>query len=134
MALRRLLKAGDMLAKGKSRKAWRFAAGIAVVTAVGGIVGVVHDDFQSDAQTPRQSASFDHSATVPTTLEAILHASSGHCGAASAEAIASVDIKVAQRIYTGELRGSEVSADVAHIRGDGELLSALASSDEAAVY
>lgn len=71
---------------------------------------------------------------VPTASEAVLRATSGRCGAASAEAIASVDVKVAQRIYTGELRGSQVSADVAHIKGDRELLSALASPNEAGIY
>ncbi len=108
---------------------------IAAVTAVGAIVGATrHDDFQSDAQISRQLASPSHPATVPTASDAVLRATSGRCGAASAEAIASVDARVAQRIYTGELRGSEVSADVAHINGDGELRSALASSNAAAVY
>jgi hypothetical protein len=114
---------------------WRLVLGIAAVTTVGAIVGATrHDDFQSDAQTSRQSASPGHSATVPTAYDAVLRATSGRCGAASAEAIASVDVKVAQRIYTGELHGSEASADIAHINGDRELLSALASSNAAGVY
>lgn len=135
MALRRALEAGGVPAKGKHRKAWRIASGIAAVTAVGAVVGAVRpDDFQSDAQTSRQLALSGHSGTVATALGAALGATSGRCGAVTTEAIASVDAKVAQRIYTGELRGSEVSADIAHIKGDGELLSALASSNEAAVY
>ncbi len=56
------------------------------------------------------------------------------CGPASAAAVASVDGAVARGIYAGELRSSEVSADIAHITGSQALLSALASGNEAAVY
>ncbi len=69
-------------------------------------------------------------ATAPTTSGS----ASAPCGPASAAAIASVDTTVAQHIYAGEIRSSAVSADVAHITGSEALLSALASSNEAAVY
>lgn len=84
------------------------------------VVGVVHhDDFESDAEVSRQS--------TPSALV------SGPCGTASAATVASVDAMVARRIYSGELRGSEVSTDIAHITGDRELVSALASSNSATV-
>jgi len=59
---------------------------------------------------------------------------SSSCGRKSASTIAAVDATAAQAIYAGELRGSEVSADIAHITGSQALLSALARNDRAAVY
>jgi hypothetical protein len=59
---------------------------------------------------------------------------SAACGAASTATIAGVDAIAARGIYAGELNGREVRADVAHIVGSQALLSALASSDTAAVY
>jgi hypothetical protein len=61
-------------------------------------------------------------------------ASSDQCGSASASTIASVDDAVAQGIYEGELRGREVSADIAHVTGSQALLSALEAGDSAAVH
>ena len=56
------------------------------------------------------------------------------CGQASASTIGDVDATAAQRIYAGELHGSEVSADIAQITGSQALLSALARKEPAAVY
>jgi hypothetical protein len=62
-------------------------------------------------------------------------ASSTTCSASNATAATtSVDATVAQRIYRGEERSSEVKADLSHIEGSGELLSSLTSSNEPAVY
>jgi hypothetical protein len=61
-------------------------------------------------------------------------ASSARCGSAAVTTIASVDEFVARRIYTGESHGKEVRADVAHITGSHELLTALASLNKAAVH
>ncbi|HEY8303295.1 MAG TPA: hypothetical protein VIG42_01785, partial [Solirubrobacteraceae bacterium] len=57
----------------------------------------------------------------------------GACGAASARTIAGVYDRVARRIYVGEIHGGEVRADIAHVTGSRELLSALASSNVQAV-
>jgi hypothetical protein len=61
-------------------------------------------------------------------------ASSDQCGSASASTIASVDDAVAQGIYEGELRGREVSADIAHVTGSQALLRALEAGDSPAVH
>jgi len=61
-------------------------------------------------------------------------ASSTRCGPATATTIASVDDYVAQRIYAGELSGTEVGGDIAHVTGSAELLTALDSADQRAVY
>ena len=58
----------------------------------------------------------------------------GPCGAASAATIAHVEEEVARRIYVAELRGYEVRTDLAHIQESAELRTALASSNQAAVY
>jgi len=47
-------------------------------------------------------------------------------------AMAGVDEFVARRIYAGELGGKEVRADIAHVTGSRELLTALASSNQPA--
>jgi hypothetical protein len=60
--------------------------------------------------------------------------SAAPCGSASAATVAHVDESVARRIYVAELRGYEVRADLAHIRGSTELRAALQSSNQAAVY
>jgi hypothetical protein len=60
-------------------------------------------------------------------------APSSPCGAASAGTIAGVDAIVAQQIYAAELRGHEVSADIAHVIGSQMLLRALARNNQAAV-
>ncbi len=59
---------------------------------------------------------------------------SGPCGPATSSTIAGVDESVARRIYAAELRGYEVKADVGHITGSAELLAALQTSNQAAVY
>ncbi len=61
-------------------------------------------------------------------------AASAGCGAASTATSAGVDERVAQQIYTAELSSAEVSADISHVTGSGELLTALAHSDQPAVY
>ncbi len=61
-------------------------------------------------------------------------ASSAQCGSASTATSAGVDTLVARRIYADELSGTEVSADIAHITGSGQLLTALQRSDQPAVY
>jgi hypothetical protein len=114
---------------------WWLWLGVASLAVAASIMGAVyHDDFQPDARDARRSASLGHSTPRPTVSEAALQATLGHCGPATATAIASVDLKVARRIYTGELRGSEVSANAARVSGDSELRKALAGSDEAGVY
>ena len=60
-------------------------------------------------------------------------ASSTGCGPATAAMIASVDDSVAQRIYAGELSGTEASGDIAHVKGSAELLTALDSAYRRAV-
>jgi hypothetical protein len=56
------------------------------------------------------------------------------CGARTQATIESVDQFVAHRIYSGEVNGESVRANLARIKSSGELLRALASSDQAAVY
>jgi len=68
-----------------------------------------------------------HAATAPPSA-------ASPCGPASAATAASVDGFVAHRIYSGEFGSEEVRADVAHITGSRELLTALASPNLAAVY
>jgi len=74
--------------------------------------------------------------TLDIDLPSTGHAatSSAQCGQASATTIASVDDFVARRIYAAELSGKKVSADIAHITGSAELLTALESADQPAVY
>jgi hypothetical protein len=103
-----------MSGAGKRLTAGRLVSGIAATTAAVVIAGAALDD---DSRL---------------TAQASEHA--GPCAAATAATIASVDATVARHIYMGELRSKEVSADIAHITGSRELLSALASSNEAAVY
>ena len=61
-------------------------------------------------------------------------ASSTRCGPATAATIASVDDYVARRIYAGELSGTEVGGDIAHVTGSAELLAALHNANQRAVY
>lgn len=81
-----------------------------------------------------------HGSRSVTKAAAPPNISSGHmpppasCGLASAAAITAVDRTVAERIYRGELSSHATSVDVAHITGSRELLSALAHSDQQAVY
>jgi hypothetical protein len=111
-------------------KVW-LLSGVAVLPMMGVALGAArHDYFVPDPQSPLAG----EQAASASAEEAALSATGGHCGAASARAIASVDGEVARRIYAGELRGSEVEADAAHIAGDAELSRALSNSDEAGVY
>jgi hypothetical protein len=72
---------------------------------------------------------------LPSTGHAAVPAApDSRCGPATAATIASVDDSVAQRIYAGELSGTEVGGDIAHITGSAELLRALESADQRAVY
>lgn len=124
-----------MPAKGKYRRAWWFASGVAALAGVGAVVDATRpDELQPPARSARQSEYTGRSSVSVVYSAAALAATSGHCGTATTAATASVDARVAWRIYYGELHGSEVSADVARVRGDGKLLRALASSNEAAVY
>jgi hypothetical protein len=129
-----------MSSKGKRSSARWLLAGVAAVVVVGGAVAAADpDDSGPSTHTPRRhlaagsasSTSAATDSTAPSSHSALL---SGRCGAAATQTIAAVDIKVAQRIYRGEISGKEVSADVAHVTGSQELLSALASSSTQAVY
>ena len=72
---------------------------------------------------------------LPSTGHAAAPAVSGAaCGPATAATIAGVDDSVAQRIYAGELSGTEVGGDIAHVTGSAELLAALDSADQRAVH
>ena len=71
---------------------------------------------------------------LPSTATGHPAASATQCGPASPATIASVDGHVARSIYAAELSGTEVTADIAHIRGSAELLAALGSADQPAVY
>ena len=55
----------------------------------------------------------------------------GGCGMASASTVGVVDATVTADIYQNELAGSEVTADLAHIAGAGDLISAVASDSRA---
>jgi hypothetical protein len=59
---------------------------------------------------------------------------SGPCGSRTFATVAGVEESVARRIYVAELRGYELRADLAHIAGSSELLSALQASDRAGLY
>ncbi len=69
---------------------------------------------------------------LPSTGHAA--ASGAQCGPATAATIAAVDDSVARRIYAGELTGTEVSTDIAHVTGSAELLAALERADQPAVF
>ena len=72
---------------------------------------------------------------LPSTGRAAMPATSAMgCGRATAATIASVDEAVAQRIYAGELSGTKVREDIAHVTGSTELLKALGSADQRAVF
>jgi hypothetical protein len=55
------------------------------------------------------------------------------CGSASAAVVSTVDVAAARRIYSGELYGGQVRADIGHVVGSQALLSAMAASNMAAV-
>jgi hypothetical protein len=116
-----------MIGRGKLPRIGRIAGLVLGLTAVGGLVGATLPD--------------DDRGTVGrATARTLARASPGppfagrSCGAAGAAAVtAGVDVAVARRIYTDELRGTETAVDLAHVRGYRALLAALAAHDEAAV-
>ncbi len=128
-----------MSAKGKRSTGRWLLAGIAATAVVGGAVAAADQDGSGPAaRNSRRLAvsgtSSGASASGSTAPNTASGAAPGSCGAESALTIAGVDAKVALRIYAGEIAGREVEADVAHITGSRELLSALASSKTRAVY
>jgi hypothetical protein len=54
------------------------------------------------------------------------------CGSATGATVAAVDSTVVDDIYANELSGSEVSSDLAHVTGDGDLISAVVAGSRAA--
>lgn len=60
-------------------------------------------------------------------------AAPGGCGAATAATLGAVDATVLDHIHANEQRGTEVSADLAHVSGASDLLAALARHDTRAV-
>jgi len=110
-------------------------AGVAVTTlAAIGVGATLYEDFGSARQAPRRSASASSAAPVSSAPNPGTGVGSTPCAAASATTIAGVDATVAQTIYQGELHSREVRADIAHIAGSRELLSAVASSNATAAY
>ena len=88
---------------------------------------------QATAET-RAAVSHGVGATPSRTSSLLPPSHATPCGAASTATLAGVYSEVAQRIYNGELRGNEVGIDIAHITGSRELLSALAGSNQTAIY
>jgi hypothetical protein len=120
---------------GKGRSARRLAFGVASMALIGAMLAVTLAADPSSGGRPFVPA------TSSGLLGAELAASSStarttgsSCGGASASTIAGVDAVAAQGIYAGELKGSEVSADIAHVTGSQALLAALAGNNRAAVY
>ena len=123
-----------MSGAGKRPRARPLAIGLTSLAIVGAILAAEFTGPGPRGLAPAQGSSAD----VPGTQVAASSASSpdpsSPCGRASASTIAAVDATAAQGIYAGELSGSEVSADIAHVTGSQALLSALARNDRAAVY
>jgi hypothetical protein len=69
----------------------------------------------------------------PTQPVADAASSASACGTQTAATIAAVQSVVAQRIYAGELRGTETRLDAARVAGYHPLLEALARGDQAGV-
>jgi hypothetical protein len=59
--------------------------------------------------------------------------SSAPCGSAAAATLGAVDAAVLDHVHANEQNGTEVSADLAHVRSAGDLLAALAAHDAHAV-
>lgn len=108
------------------------AAGAALLALIGGAVAV------ADPDEPGVVAHRSRPAGSPAAAGLALHpppAPPGpSCGKAGARTVASVYDRVARRIYEGEVHSHEVRADIAHITGSRELLSALASTNAQAVH
>jgi hypothetical protein len=126
-----------MLGSAKRPIARRLVSGVLAAGVLGAITGVALD---ADAGSPPRASVQLAAASAPATGTGTGTSSVGPgpassaCGPASAATIASVDEIVARGIYAGEISGSEVSADVAHVTGSQALLSALAGNNAAAVY
>jgi hypothetical protein len=112
------------------------AAGVALLALVGGAVAVADPDEQGTAAPKSRSTRPTGSAIAAggLALRVSPTASGPPCGSASARTVASVYDRVARRIYEGEVHSREVRADIAHITGSQELLSALSSADAQAVH
>lgn len=109
-------------------------AALFVAALVGGAVAVADpDESEGPVRAGQGSAQSGASDTIDGPAPRA-GATRGACGAAAARTIGAVDARVARRIYAGELNGGEVGADVARVTGSRELLSALASGNQSAVY
>jgi hypothetical protein len=124
-----------MPGSGKRPIARRLVWGVLVVSVLGAVTGATLD---ADAGSPRRAPARLTAASAPAADSGASNVEPGPassaCGSASAATTASVYEIVARGIYADEIRGSEVSADVAHVTGSQALLSALAGNDAAAVY
>src|SRR6476660_5964591 len=123
-----------MPARPKRRAVRWLAAGVVVLALVGGAVAVADPD--SSGPAARGSRRVPVGGARVSAGNSTVRPPSGavpECGAASTQTVATVDYRVAQRIYTGEIHSREVRADIAHVTGSQELLSALASSNAQAV-
>jgi hypothetical protein len=132
-----------LVSLGRAIAARRLASGIAAVAIIAGALvavtlqggsGSAHSGSAPVSRASRRLVAADHAAAVARVPATTPAAPSAPCATASAATIASVDSAVAKHIYMGELHSHEVSADIAHITGSRELLSALASSNLPAVY
>ncbi|MGH2912093.1 MAG: hypothetical protein ACRDJ3_06415 [Solirubrobacteraceae bacterium] len=106
-------------------------AGIALLALIGGAVAVADPD---ESETGAHKSRSIGARAPGLALRATPDTPGPPCGAAGARTVASVYERVARRIYEGEIHSREVMADIAHITGSRELLSALASSDAQAVH
>ncbi len=103
---------------------------------VGGAVAFADPDESGTAphKPPSTAATGSKAAISGLTLRPTYASQGPPCGAASARTVASVYDRVARRIYEGEVHSREVRADIAHVTGSQELLSALASSNAQAAH
>ena len=124
-----------MSGAGKRPRARRLLSGLAVTVIAGVIVAVTLDTGPGPgARAPAHANPADGRGTQFAASSARSPDSPSPCSRASASTIAAVDATAAQGIYAGELRGNEVSADIAHITGSRALLTALARKEPTAVY
>jgi hypothetical protein len=114
----------------------RVALGVAIIAVLGATANATLDADPGPVRRSRAQAVGAGASRVPRRTEGAavgVDRASAPCGQASASVIAGVDAIAAQGIYAGELHGTEVKLDVAHITGSRALLSALAMNNEAAV-
>ncbi len=128
-----------MLGSGKRPIARRVMSSVIAVAVLGAITGATLDADpgpapRASARLTAASAPATGTGTSTSTSSVEPGPASSGCGAASAATIAGIDEVVARGIYAGEIRGSEVSADISHVTGSQALLSALAGNNSAAVY